>query len=85
MKDRRLPGTPLARLKEGFVLSGALVRLGIANAGMRSLNYAFERKHSRQLSRPFFLLVAMGYRMLKGVTTGKWNGPEQARPFSKLP
>lgn len=83
---RSLPGTVWARLKVGLTLLGALAQRGIAVLGLRSLDYAFQRNRSRELKGPLRFLVILGYWMLGGVTTGKWDSPEApVKPSSRLP
>jgi hypothetical protein len=79
MRTHTLPGTLLARLQDALVLTGALVHRGIAVVGLRSLEYAFTRETrdgERQLRKPVLWMVRVGYWMLGGVATGKWNAPE---------
>lgn len=82
-----LPGTRWARLKDSFLLVGALVRRGIAIAGLRSLDYAFQRNRTQKLSRPLRVLVSLGYWMIGGATnTTNWNKPGvPTKPSSELP
>jgi hypothetical protein len=86
MTNSSLPGTPAARLKNGFLLISVLIRRGAAIAGLRSLDYAFARNRPRELRKPLRLLVRFGYWLLGGVTTGDRNSDSKpGRPTSELP
>lgn len=74
MPHRSLPGTIVARLQDGFILSGALFHRGVVVLGLRSLDQAFTRQQTqggpRELRKPIRTLARLGYWMLGGVTTG---------------
>ena len=79
MPHRILPGTFLIRLQEIFLLTGALVQRGIAVVGLRTLEHAFTHEASegqRQFRKPILFFVRLGYWMLGGVTTSKWDSLE---------
>jgi len=87
MPHRSLPGTLYARLQESFLLIGALFHRGVAVLGLRSLEHAFTRETPegrRELRKPILFFVRIGYWMLGGVTTSKWDAPE-AKAAPKQP
>lgn len=78
MPHRSLPGTLFARLQEIVLLTGALVQRGIAVMGLRALEHAFTHETPdgrRQFRKPILTFVRLGYWMLGGVATNKWDSP----------
>ena len=72
--------TLVQRCKQALLLAVSLVLRNVGYLGMDALEYVFNRhnphRDPRRLPRFFRLILAFGYWLLGGITTGRWQWPK---------